>query len=335
MMEKVMRAAVVREFGSVDQVVPDEFPAPVPAADQITVAVRAVPINYVDLLVIGAKYQFLPQLPFIPGKGPAGVVSAVGAAVSSFAIGDRVLAMVEQGGYAEQVVVSPNQCYRLPDAMSFVEAASMSLAYDTAWFALRDRARLRKGETVLILGGSGAVGLAAIQLAKAMGARVLAGISRAEKAAKVLQAGADATIDLSGEGLRETLRERVKAANSGEYADVVLDPLGGDVFDAALRALAWCGRLVVIGFASGRIPTVKVNYLLLKNIEVSGLQVSDYRKRRPEQVATCYAELFAWFEQGKLKPAETTLYPLGRVVEALTSVRDRTATGRPVLVFPQ
>lgn len=330
-----MRAAVVREFGSVEQVVPGEFPAPVPDAAQVIIAVRAVPVNYVDLLVVGAKYQFLPQLPFIPGKGPAGVVSAVGAAANGLAIGDRVLAMVEQGGYAEQVVALPNQCFRLPDAMSFAEAASMSLAYDTAWFALRERARLRSGETVLVLGGSGAVGLAAIQLAKAMGARVLAGISRPEKAAQVLQAGADAAIDLSGENLRDTLREHVKGANSGEYADVILDPLGGDIFDAALRALAWCGRLVVIGFASGRIPIVKVNYLLLKNIEVSGLQVSDYRKRRPEQVAACYAELFAFYEQGKLKPAETVPYPLERVVEALISVRDRTATGRPLLVFSQ
>lgn len=209
----------------------------------------------------------------------------------------------------------------------------MSLAYDTSWFALRDRARVQPGETVLVLGASGAVGLAAIQLAKAMGARVLAGIARPEKAGVVMEAGADATVDLSGENLRDTLRERVQAANAGNYADIILDPLGGDVFDAAIRALAWRGRLVVIGFAAGHIPTLKVNYLMVKNIEVSGLQVSDYRKRRPEQVVECYAELFAFYEQGKLRPAKATLYPLDQVQDALKSVQDRTATGRPILVF--
>jgi NADPH2:quinone reductase len=328
-----MRAAVVREFGPIEGVTPDEFPPPVPGANEVLIAVEAAPINYVDLIVISGRYQFLPKLPFVPGKGPAGVVRAVGANVTELKVGDRVLAMAEQGGYAEQVAVAANQCYRLPAAMSFVEAAAMSLAYDTSWFALRDRARVRPGETVLVLGASGAVGLAAIQLAKAMGARVLAGIARPEKAAAVMEAGADATVDLTGDNLRDTLRERVQAANAGNYADVILDPLGGDIFDAAIRALAWRGRLVVIGFAAGRIPTIKVNYLMVKNIEVSGLQVSDYRKRRPDQVAECYAELFAFYEQGKLRPAKPTLYPLEQVQDALRSVQDRTATGRPILVF--
>lgn len=328
-----MHAAVLHEFGPIDGVTPGAFPTPVPTADQVLIDVKAAPVNYVDLIVIGGRYQFLPQLPFVPGKGPAGVVSAVGANVRDLAIGDRVLAMAEQGGYAENVAVAADQCYRLPKTMSFVDAASMSLAYDTSWFALRDRARVKPGDTVLVLGGSGAVGLAAIQLAKLMGARVLAGIARPERAAAVLEAGADATVDLSGENLRDTLRERVQAANGGNLADVILDPLGGDVFDAAIRALAWRGRLVVIGFAAGRIPTVKVNYLMLKNIEVSGLQVSDYRKRRPGEVADCYAELFGFYEQGKLRPTKATLYPLEQVRDALRSLQDRTATGRPVLVF--
>ncbi len=328
-----MQAAVLRQFGPIDGVTPGEFPPPTPTADQVLIDVRAAPVNYVDLVVIGGRYQFLPQLPFVPGKGPAGVVSAVGANVRGLAVGDRVLAMAEQGGYAEKVAVAANQCYRLPQTMSFVEAASMSLAYDTSWFALRDRARVKPGETVLVLGGSGAVGLAAIQLAKILGARVLAGIARPERAALVLEAGADAIVDLSGDNLLDTLRERVQAANGGNYADIILDPLGGDVFDAAIRALAWRGRLVVIGFAAGRIPTVKVNYLMVKNIEVSGLQVSDYRKRRPDQVAECYAELFGFYEQGKLRPTKATLYPLEQVRDALKSLQDRTAIGRPVLVF--
>ena len=207
--------------------------------------------------------------------------------------------------------------------MSFVEAASLSLVYDTAWVALRERARLAPGETVLVLGALGGVGRASVQLARAMGARVLAGISRPEKAALARQAGADAVIDLSREHLRDTLREQVWAATDGRGADVVLDPLGGDVFDAALRALAWCGRLVVIGFAAGRIPTVRTNYLLLKNIEVSGLQVSDYRKRRPGLVAACFAEIFELYGEGRIKPATAEVFPLDQAGEALVAVRDR------------
>src|SRR5258707_2906069 len=240
-----MRAAVITHFGDIGGVTAGEFPDPVAAAGQVLVEIHAAPVNFVDLLVIGGKYQFLPALPFVPGKGPAGVVVALGPGVSNPKVGDRVLAMAEQGGYAEKVAVRSDQCYRLPDRMSFTEAASMSLAYDTSWFALRDRARLRPGETVLVLGASGAVGLASVQLAKAMGARVLGGISRPERAGSVLEAGADAMVDLSGEDLHQTLRERVTTVNGGQLADVIIDPLGGDVFAAAIRALAWRGRLIV------------------------------------------------------------------------------------------
>ena len=331
----MMRAAVVRAYGAIEDVQLGEVACPTPAAGEVLVSVHAAPVNYVDLLVIGGKYQFLPPLPFVPGKGPAGVVTACGPGVTGVQVGDRVLAMAEYGGYAEQVAVRADQCYRLPDAMPFVEAASMSLAYDTAWFALRERGRVQAGETVLVLGASGAVGLAGVQLAKAMGARVLAGISRPEKAALVIEAGADATIDLSAPDLRDSLREQVRAANAGAMADVVLDPLGGDAFDAALRALAWCGRLVVIGFAAGRIPEVKANYLLLKNIEVSGLQISDYRKLRPELVAACFRELFAFYVAGQIRPPATDCLPLDRAAEALAAVRDRNTGGRRVILLPK
>lgn len=326
-----MRAVMISEFGSIEAAVLGERPEPVAGPMEVVLDVHVAPVNYVDLLVIGGAYQFLPPRPFTPGKGPAGVIAAVGAQVAGLRVGDRVLAMAEHGGYAEKVAVAANQCYRLPDTMSFAEAASMSLAYDTSWFALRDRARLQPGETVLVLGASGSVGLAAVQLAKAMGARVLAGVSRPERSALAEEAGADAIIDLSSDNLRDGLREQVHGATGGRGADIVLDPLGGDVFDAAVRALAWCGRLIVIGFAAGRIPTIKVNYLLLKNIEISGLQVSDYRKRRPEQVAACYAEMFGFYTAGKLKPAAVTAFPLERVGAALAAVRDRQASGRVVL----
>lgn len=324
-----MHAMVVHQYGKLE---PEEIAVPEVGEGDVLVDVQASPVNYVDQLVISGQYQFLPQLPFVPGKGPAGIVAAVGRGVSNVQVGDRVLAMVEQGGYASRVVAQSSQCYRLPEKMSFTQAASLSLAYDTSWFALRDRARVQSGESVLVLGASGAVGRSAVQLAKAMGARVLGGVSRLERGPSVLRAGADALVTLSGENLRDALRERVLHANEGRYVDVILDPLGGDVFDAAIRALAWRGRMVVIGFASGRISTLKINYVLLKNIEVSGLQVSDYRKRRPEQVSQCYAELFQFYQEGKIVPDEVRTYMWYQADEALTSLRDRTATARPVLI---
>ena len=239
--------------------------------------------------------------------------------------------MTEQGGYAEAVTVRADHCYRLPPSMSFNQAASLSLVYDTAWFALRERARLETGETVLVLGASGGVGRAAIQLAHAMGARVLAGILRPERAASVRAAGADAVIDLSAADLRDSLRSQVYAATERRGADIILDPLGGRIFEAAMRALAWRGRLVVIGFAAGPIPTIRTNYLLLKNVEISGLQISDYRKRRPAQVAACFAEIFGLHEEGRIRPAKAIAFPLGRAGEALAAVRDRRIAGRAVL----
>ena len=326
-----MRAIIVDKFGAPERLRVGDVAEPVPKADEVLVTVYAAPVNYVDLLVIGGTYQFLPPLPFTPGKGPAGVVAALGRNVTSLQVGDRVLAMAEQGGYAEAVTVVANQCYRLPASMSFTEAASLSLVYDTAGFALRERARLEAGETVLVLGASGGVGQAAVQLARAMGARVLAGILRPEREASVRAAGADAVIDLSATDLRDSLRAQVYAVTEERGVDIILDPLGGTIFEAAVRALAWCGRLVVIGFAAGAIPTIRTNYLLLKNIEISGLQISDYRKRRPERVAACFAEIFSLYEQGKVKPATATAFPLVRAGEALTALREQRAAARAVL----
>ena len=326
-----MRAIIVDKFGAPERLRVGDVGEPVPRADEVLVTVHAAPVNFVDLLVIGGTYQFLPPLPFTPGKGPAGVVAALGRNVTSLQVGDRVLAMAEQGGYAEAVTVVANQCYRLPASMSFTEAASLSLVYDTAWFALRERARLEAGETVLVLGASGGVGQAAVQLARAMGARVLAGILRPEREASVRAAGADSVIDLSATDLRDSLRAQVYAVTEERGVDIILDPLGGTIFEAAVRALAWCGRLVVIGFAAGAIPTIRTNYLLLKNIEISGLQISDYRKRRPERVAACFAEIFSLYEQGKVKPATATAFPLVRAGEALTALREQRAAARAVL----
>jgi NADPH2:quinone reductase len=327
-----MRAAVVKEFGPIPSHGLDSLPEPTPAAGEVSVTIKAAAVNYVDSLVVTGKYQFLPERPFVPGKLPAGIVSAVGKDVQGLKVGDRVLTLAEQGGYAERIGVPARDCFKLPPAMSFVDAAAMALVYDTAWFALRERARFRAGESALVLGGTGGVGLAAIQLAKAWGGKVLAGVSNPGKAPLALSAGADAVVDLSKENLRESLREQVFENNNGGGVDIVLDPVGGDAFDAALRALAWRGRLVVIGFAAGRIPTVKANYLLVKNIEVSGLQVSDYRKRTPDLMAQCVEEIFALYQAGKVKPAPTVTRPLDDFAQALQDVVDRRVAGRVVLV---
>jgi NADPH:quinone reductase len=327
-----MRAVQVTKFGSFEDASVADVADPVAAAGQVVVEVHAAPLNFVDLLVFGGKYQFLPPLPFTPGKGPAGVVRAIGAGVANVAVGDRVLAMAESGGYAQLCPVDAKSCYRLPDAMSFPEAAASSLVYDTSWFALRERGRLAEGETVLVLGASGGVGLASVQLAKAMGARVLGAIANMEKAQLVRDAGADGIVDLSRTDLNESLRAQVFAQTDGKGADVCLDMLGGDFFDAAIRALAWRGRLVVIGFAAGRIPTLKINYVLLKNIEVSGLQISDYRKRMPERVADCYREVFGYFESGKLKPLPFETLRLDEFKIGLRKIEQRQATGRIVLL---
>jgi NADPH:quinone reductase len=328
-----MRAVVVREFGGIENARLGDMPKPEVKSGDVLVAVRATAVNFVDLIMMSGNYQFKPALPFIPGKLPAGVVAAVGAGVTNFKPCDHAIAMAEQGGFAEFVVMPENQCVKLPPSLPFTEAAAMALVYDTAWFALRDRARMEAGESVLVLGATGGVGLAAIQLAKAMGGKVLAGVASKDKADIVRAAGADAIVDLAAPDLHESLRAQVFAQTDKRGADVILDMLGGDSFDAAIRALAWRGRLVVIGFASGRIPTIKANYLLVKNIEVSGMQVSDYRKRRPADMQACFNQVFDWYAAGKLKPLPTKVYPLEQFAAAMHDIQHRKQRGRVVLTI--
>ncbi|MFY0611444.1 MAG: NADPH:quinone oxidoreductase family protein [Hyphomicrobiaceae bacterium] len=326
-----MKAVVVHEFGPIGTAVIEDVPAPTPDTEEVLVEIAAVAANFVDTLVMEGKYQFLPDLPFSPGKLPVGTIRAVGSGVQNFEPGDRVLTMAEHGGYAEFVCAAHSQCWQLPGNMTFDDAAAVALAYDTAWVALIERARLQEGDTALVLGATGAVGLAAIQLAKAKGARVLAGVSSMSKAALVREAGADEIIDLSVTDLRDGLREQVYAVTGRSGVDVVIDPLGGDYFDAAIRAVAWRGRLVVVGFAAGRIPEVKANYLLLKNIEVSGIQVSDYRKRMPDLMRACFQEIFELYRAGHIKPAPVTVYPLVAYARALDDLQNRRIAGRAIL----
>lgn len=326
-----MRAVVIRDFGPVGSAALEEIAKPEAGNGEVLVKIAAVAANFVDTLVMTGKYQFLPERPFVPGKLPVGTVEAVGPGVDRLKAGDHVLTLAEHGGYAEAVSVPESQCILLPGSLSFPEAASMALAYDTAWFALMERTRLQKGETVLVLGATGAVGLAAMQLAKAKGARVLAGVSSLGKTDLVREAGADEIIDLSVDNLRDGLREQVRAVTGGNGVDIVVDMLGGSFFDAALRALAWRGRLVVIGFASGRIPEIKANYLLVKNIEVSGLQVSDYRKRMPNLMKQCFADIFELYESGVIAAAPPAIFKLADYDKALNGLLERQIKGRAVI----
>ena len=328
-----MRGLIVSEFGPPSTLHLGKTPNPSLGPNEVLVKIHATSINYVDLLVISGKYQFLPERPFIPGKLPAGIVIKAGHAVDKIKIGQHVLTMAEQGGFGERIAVSEQQCFLLPDNIPFADAAAFSVAYDTAWFALHERARFKKDDVILVLGATGNVGYAAIQLAKARGARkILAGVSSLNKTDYVLSAGADHVIEILTSDIHNSLRDQVYSANEGQGADIILDPLGGDVFDAAIRALTWRGRLVVIGFAAGRIPNLKVNYLLLKNIEVSGLQVSDFRKRDMKQMQTCFQELFALFEAGKIKLPAMSKYSLDEHQQAFEELSDRSSKNRVVFL---
>ena len=328
-----MRSYRVWEHGAPSSMRIDTLPDLVPGAGEMVVDVKAAGINFPDTLVVSGKYQILPPRPFAPGKDLAGIVQAVGAGVTDFAPGDRIMGQVEHGAFAGQALVSPSQAFRLPDGMEFAEAAAMGLVYQTAHFALVERGQYKRGETVLVGGAAGGVGLAAVQIAKGLGARVLAGVRSEAEAEVVRQAGADAVINLAVPDLRDSLRAQVAAATDGHGADVVLDPLGDTFFAAAVRAMAWCGRLVVIGFAAGEIPSIKVNYLLVKNISVSGLQWSDYRDRTPEKVRAVQAELFDLWRAGVLKPRIMRRFPFAALPEALDLVSQGKVQGKAVVLM--
>lgn len=328
-----MRAFQVVEHGPPSSLQINEVEDLKPTADQILVGVRAAGINFPDVLVVSGKYQILPQRPFTPGKDLAGVVLRVGENVTRFVPGDRVLCHVENGAFAEQALVTAEQTFKIPDGLSFQHAAAMGLVYQTAYLALVDRGGFTRKETVLVGGAAGGIGIAAIHLAKGLGARVLAAVRNEDEAAFVKQNGADHIIDISGSDIRDSLRAQVHAATDGHGADVVLDPLGSDFLGAALRAMAWCGRLVVIGFAAGDIPTVKVNYLLLKNISISGLQWSDYRDRTPERVRDVQTDIFRLWQEGFVRPQLTKEYPFEELPAALDLISEGKVRGKAVIVM--
>jgi NADPH2:quinone reductase len=327
-----VKAVVVRERGPFEGAAYTEVPDPKAAAGEVVVGVAAAEANYPDILVMEGSYQFRPPLPFSPGKAAAGVIESVADDVENLRPGDRVAVQVEYGAYAEKLTAPAVNCYPVPDGVSLRAAAALGLVYQTAHFALVERARLRPGETVLVLGASGGIGVASVQLAKALGAGVvIGGILGEDNAAVARGAGADFTVDLGASDLREALRESVREMTGGHGVDAVIDPVGGMASAAALRAMAWCGRLVIIGFASGDIPAFKANYLLVKNISVLGLQWSDYRERDPAWVASVQADLFELHRAGKLEPHVSRTFALADFAEALRLLRDGEAQGKILL----
>lgn len=328
-----MHAVRVRKPGPPETLIIDELPELEPGAGEVLIDVKAAAVNYPDLLVITGRYQSTPPLPFTPGKEATGIVRAVGPGVTHLEVGARVLAHLDHGGFATQCIAPETHCFPLPDGMEFVEAVGLGLAAQTAWFALFERGRLQKGDTVLVTGASGAVGQAAVQIAHAYDCKVLAAASNLPRARELLEGTPCDFIDLGVPDLRDGLRQQVQAATGLKGADIVIDTLGGDVFDASLRALAWCGRIVTVGFAAGRIPEVKANYLLVKNIAASGLQWTDYLERKPHRVAEAHADLSALWAQGQLRPKVMQTFALRDVATALALIDTRRATGRLVLTM--
>ncbi len=330
-----MKAVWVDCFAPIDEISMADVPDPTPGPGQVQVAVRAVEANYPDILVIEGLYQVKPPLPFAPGKAAAGTVTALGPDVTTLSSGDHVAVQVEYGAYAEKLVADTTTCYPMPEGMSFEVGAALGLVYQTAHFALVDRAGFEVGETVLVLGASGGIGTASVQLAKALGAAtVIAGVLGDANAQVATAAGADHVIDLDMDELHSGVRAAVHEVTDGRGVDIVIDPVGGAANAAALRAMAWCGRMVIIGFASGEIPSIKANYLLVKNISVAGIQWSDYRERQPRRVAKVQEQIFGLWARGLLNPQISQTLPLARFADGLGMLKAGESQGKIILTVP-
>ncbi len=326
------RTLQIVRHGEPEELALAEVRVPAPREDEITIDVHVVGVNFPDLLVVRGTYQNLAPLPFSPGKEVAGIVSAVGERATEFQVGDHVLAYVENGGYVDQITVRSSLCHPTPDGLDAADAVGLGLAFQTAHFALFARGRMRPGETVLVTGATGSVGIATVQLAKARGAIVVAGCTTASKAGVARDHGADHIIMLDRPDLEQSLKAEIAALTGGRGADVVVDNLGGRVFDACLRSLAWCGRIVVVGFAAGAPATLRSNYLLIKNIAAIGLHWSDYRDRTPDRVRDAQQEIFALWRQGLLASPVTDVLRLNNAALALRRIADRQVCGKTVLL---
>ena len=323
-----MRAVMCKDYGRLSDLVLEEAPDPTPGEGQVLVDVRAAGLNFPDLLIAQGKYQARPELPFVLGGEGSGLVAAVGPGVKRPKVGDRIIAMELTGAFAEKWVVPATSTIPVPEGVSFEAAAGIAITYGTSYYALKQRAGLQEGETLLVLGAAGGVGLAAVELGKAMGARVIAAASTDEKLEVARAAGADEGINYS----TEDLKSRIKALTGKKGADVSYDPVGGEYSEAALRGIAWNGRFLVIGFAAGDIPKIPLNLALLKGCSIVGVFWGSWLGKDPRASAENFGELSRWLSDGTLEPKVTT-YPLERFAEGIAELAERRATGKIVLTM--
>ncbi|HEX9822127.1 MAG TPA: NADPH:quinone oxidoreductase family protein [Methylomirabilota bacterium] len=322
-----MRAVICRAWGEVDGLEIGDVEAPEPGPGEVLIDVRATAVNYADALMVAGRYQTKPPLPFSPGLETAGVVAAVGDGVTRFAPGDRVMAILAYGGLAERAVAPETETFAIPDGMSFEEAGAFPIAYISSDVALRWQGRLEAGETLLVLGAAGGVGLTAVEIGKAMGARVIAGASTAEKLAVARERGADDVVNYA----TEKLTERVMALTGDKGVDVCFDPVGGELFDAALSSLGWGGRILLVGFVGG-VPRIPANRLLVKHRAALGSSLRYFRWHARDKLARSVEELLCWYRAGRLRPLVSHRLPLARSVEAIKLLTGRQAHGKVVVV---
>jgi NADPH2:quinone reductase len=322
-----MKAVLCKQYGPPDSLVVEEVASPRAGAGEAVIAVKAASLNFPDVLIIQNKYQFKPPLPFSPGSELAGVVKEVGEGVKGFKPGDKVIAFTTYGAFAEEVKTEASRLVPLPPGMDFVPGAAFLLTYGTTDHALRDRGALAPGETLLVLGAAGGVGLAAVEIGKALGARVIACASSEEKLAVCRSHGADATINY----VTEDFREKVKILTDAKGPDVIYDPVGGAYSEPAFRSIAWRGRHLVVGFAAGEIPKLPLNLALLKGAAIVGVFWGDFARRQPKEFAQSIAQLGRWYAEGKLKPHVSQTLPLEKAAEALKLMAARQVKGKIVL----
>lgn len=322
-----MKAVLVREFTTPDALRVAEVDAPTMVENGVRIAVHAAGVNFADGLIVQGKYQEKPPFPFAPGFEIGGVVTEVAPGVTHVRPGDRVMAVLEHGGYAEEAVARAADVMRIPDDMDFATAAAFPIAYGTSHFGLADRARLKTGEVLLVHGAAGGVGLTAVECGKALGATVIATAGGADKLAVAAEHGADHGIDYKV----ENIKDRVRALTAGRGVDVVYDPVGGDVFDQSLRCTAPDGRLIVIGFAGGTVQQIPANLLLVKNIDIIGFYWGAYRRLAPERIRASFAECLRWYEDGKLKPRVSRTFALDEAPAAIAALKDRSVVGKAVI----
>ncbi len=322
-----MKAILCNKLGLPEDLVLQEIEQPTPQSTEVLIRVHACGLNFPDTLIIQGKYQFKPDLPFSPGSDIAGVIMAIGSEVKHLKVGDEVLAITPWGGLSELMVIEESRVFPKLKEMDFTIAASFMMTYATSYHALKDRAELKKGETLLVLGASGGVGITAIELGKLMGATVIAAASTDKKLAVCKSKGADHLVNYS----TENLKERVKELTGGRGVDVVYDPVGGDYSEAALRATAWKGRFLVVGFAAGSIPRIPLNLALLKGCSIVGVFTGAFTVREKEKSIANSQQLLKWYQKGRIQPYLHAVYPLSETAKALREIMDRKAMGKIVI----